>query len=254
MSTGDDPVQVLVDALGKEGKTLRVLEAGAGSRSHIRLGTNTQLVGIDVSQEQLDNNNELREKILGDIQTYPLEPCSFDIIFCWDVLEHLKHPEKAMENFLRAIREGGLIVVGAPVVNSVKGMVTKYSPHWFHVFVHRDVLGNKNAGKPGRFPFPTFLKYSMSPRALKRFSSENHLVVEYFDLYEEKVQVRLKQKHWLINLAYKTIGPLLKTATFGYLDPDITDFTMVLRKPARKNLAAPASRETVRETLQSQAS
>lgn len=247
MSTGDDPVQVLVDEMSSTGRTLRVLEAGAGSRSHIRLGKNTQLVGIDICQEQLDNNPGLHEKILGDIQIYPLEASSFDIIFCWDVLEHLKHPEKAMENFLRAIRDGGMIVVGAPVVNSVKGMITKYTPHWFHVLVYRHVLGNKNAGKPGHVPFPTFLKYLMSPRALQRFARKNRLVVEYFDLYEEKVQVRLKKKYWIINFAYIGIGPLLKAATFGYLDPGITDFTMVLRKPVQQTLTVPTSKEMVHQ-------
>jgi ubiquinone/menaquinone biosynthesis C-methylase UbiE len=235
--TGDDPVQLLVDQMMREGRTVRVLEAGAGSRSHIRLGSNAQLVGIDICQEQLDNNPELHEKILGDIQTYPLQSASFDIIFCWDVLEHLEHPDKAMQNFLRAIRQGGMIVVGAPVVNSIKGMVTKYTPHWFHVLVYRRILGNKNAGKPGHVPFPTFLKYSMSPRSLQRFAREHQLTVEYFDLYEEKVQIRIKKKHWIFNFAYTVGGPLLKIASFGYINPDITDFTMVLRKPANQTLA-----------------
>jgi SAM-dependent methyltransferase len=235
MNNGDDPVQILVDDMTKTGRTLRVLEAGAGSRSHIRLGANTELVGIDICQEQLDKNPELKEKILGDIQTFPLQPSSFDIIFCWDVLEHLKYPDQAVKNFLSAVREGGLIVLGAPVVNSMKGMITKYSPHWFHVLVYRHLLGNKNAGKPGFVPFPTFLKYSMSPRALQRFASENKLTVEYLDLYEEKVQVRIKKKHWTINVAYTALGALAKFITGGYLDPSITDFTIVLRKSTNAN-------------------
>jgi len=243
MNTGADPVQILVDQMMQQGRVLRVLEAGAGSRSHIRLGPNTQLVGIDICQEQLDNNPDLHEKILGDIQTYPLQRSSFDIIFCWDVLEHLEHPDQAMENFLGAIREGGMIVVGAPVVNSIKGMVTKYTPHWFHVFVYRRILGNQNAGKPGHVPFPTFLKYFMSPRSLQRFAYENQLTVEYLELYEEKVQVRIKKKHWIINFAYTVGGPLLKIATLGYINPEITDFTMVLRKPANNSLNAVASAE-----------
>jgi len=247
MSSGDDPVQALVDEMTNQGHPLRVLEAGAGSRSHIRLGANTQLVGIDICQEQLDNNHGLQEKILGDIQTYPLTPSSFDIIFCWDVLEHLKHPEHALDNFLGAIRPGGLMVMGAPAVNSVKGMITKYTPHWFHVFVYRHLLRNKNAGKPGHVPFPTFLRYSMSPRSLRSFAREHGLVIEYFDEYEEKVQVRIKKKHWSINLAYVVIGPLVKVASFGYINPEITDFTIVLRKPESKTLAPVASKDLLQQ-------
>jgi SAM-dependent methyltransferase len=234
VNSGDDPVQALVDEMVYRGRPLRVLEAGAGSRSHIRLGANTELVGIDICREQLDNNHELHEKILGDIQTYPLPPSSFDIIFCWDVLEHLKRPDQALQNFLHAIRPGGLIVVGAPAVNSIKGIITKYTPHWFHVFVYRHLLGNQNAGKPGHVPFPTFLRYSMSPRSLRGFARKHGLAIEYFDQYEEKVQVRIKKKHWSINLAYWLIGPLLRVASFGYLNPDITDFTIVLRSQEPK--------------------
>src|SRR5579863_2654723 len=112
MNDVSDPVQRVVDQMASSGRVLRVLEAGAGSRSHIRLSGNAQLVGIDISAEQLANNSELHERIVGDIETFPLEPCSFDIIFCWDVLEHLKHPEKALRNFLQAVREDGIVVLG----------------------------------------------------------------------------------------------------------------------------------------------
>jgi SAM-dependent methyltransferase len=237
MNDVTDPVQLLVDQMASSGKVLRVLEAGAGSRSHIRLGPNTQLVGIDIAQEQLDQNSDLHEKIVGDIETFPLEPGSYDIIFCWDVLEHLKYPEKALRNFLQAVREDGMIVLGAPVVTSLKGMVTKYTPLWFHVMVFRYVVGNKNAGKPGEGPFPTFLRYSMSPRSIQRFARENQLAIEYVDVYEAMMQVRWKQKFWAVRFAFQVLGMLCKIFTLGKIDPNVTDFTIALRKPATKAFA-----------------
>jgi SAM-dependent methyltransferase len=233
-----DPVQRLVDQMASSGRVLRVLEAGAGSRSHIRLNGDAQLVGIDISAEQLANNSELHERIVGDIETFPLQPRSFDIIFCWDVLEHLKHPEKALRNFLQALREEGLIVLGAPVVTSLKGMVTKYTPLWFHVMVFRYIVGNKNAGKKGHGPFPTFLRYSMSPRAIQRFASDHQLSVEYIDVYEAMMQVRWKQRSPAVGLAFRILGTLCRVFTLGKIDPNVTDFTIVLRKPAKKPLAA----------------
>lgn len=234
MSDGADPVQRIVDQMGSSGRPPRVLEAGAGSRSHIRLGGNTRLVGIDISEEQLATNTDLHEKIVGDIETFPLEPCSFDIIFCWDVLEHLKHPEKALRNFLQAVREDGIIVLGAPVVTSLKGMVTKYTPLWFHVMVFRYVIGNKNAGTKGYGPFPTFLRYSMSPRAILRFARENQLSVEYIDVYEAMMQIRWKQKFLAANWAFRILTVLCRIFSWGRIDPNVTDFTIVLRKPAKK--------------------
>jgi len=243
MNSGADPVQRLVDQMANSGRPLRVLEAGAGSRSHIRLSRNTRLVGIDISEEQIASNPELHERIVGDIETFPLEPGSYDIIFCWDVLEHLSHPEQALRNFLQAVREDGIIVLGAPVVTSLKGIVTKYTPLWFHVLVFRYVVGNKNAGKKGEGPFPTFLRYSMSPRSIQRFARENQLSVEYIDVYEAMMQTRWKQKFLAVNWAFRILTLLCRIFSGGRIDPNVTDFTLVLRKPANKLLATTASQQ-----------
>jgi SAM-dependent methyltransferase len=242
-----DGVQALVNQMAAEGGVLRVLEAGCGSRSYIQLPPDTYVVGIDVSQEQLDRTTVgLSQKILGDIQTFPLEPASFDIIFCWDVLEHLPHPELALANFSRALAEGGIVVLGAPIVSSLKGMITKYTPHTFHVLVYRHLLGSKNAGRKGYGPFPTFLKYSMSPRAIQRFAHEQHLSVVESVVYVERIQTVLRERYWPIDLAYRVLEPLIRTVTLGRVNPHFTDFIIVLKKlqgPA-EDVAQPASEAT----------
>ncbi len=230
MDDVDAPVQALVDQKMAEGRQIRVLEAGAGSRSHIRLGENSYIVGIDISQDQLDRNKELHEKIQGDLETYPLPPSSFDIIFCWDVIEHLKHPEKALENFVRTTAPGGLVVLGAPVVTSLKGTITKYTPHWVHVAIYRHLLGAKTAGKPGYGPFPTYLRYSITPPAIQKFAKKNGLTVEHLQIYEEQMQIKFRKNHRAFDLIYRVVGPPLKILSFGKIDPSITDFVMVLRK------------------------
>jgi hypothetical protein len=134
-------------------------------------------------------------------------------------------------------------VLGAPVVTSLKGMVTKYTPLWFHVMVFRYIVGNKNAGKRGEGPFPTFLRYSMSPRSIERFARENQLAVEYVDVYEAMMQVRWKQKFTAVRLAFQILGMLSNIFTLGKIDPNVTDFTIVLRKLATKSLNRTASQE-----------
>jgi SAM-dependent methyltransferase len=226
----NERIQAIVDRMGAN-QPLRVLEAGCGSRSQFRLAPRSRTVGIDISQEQLDRNNLLEEKILGDIQTFPLESSSFDIIFCWDVLEHLEQPEKALANFAHTLRKGGIIVLGGPVARSLKGAITKYTPHWFHVLVYRYWLGNKNSGKPGYGPFKTIFKDSISPPFLVRFAREKQLLVEQFTLYEGPFQVLERKRHRLIDVGLRLLGPPIKVLSFGRLDPNISDFVMVLRKP-----------------------
>ncbi len=76
----------------------RILEAGCGSGSNIPIPPDSHLTGIDISEEELAKNQVVAEKIVGDLETYPLEKDSFDLVVCWDVLEHLGRPRLAMEN------------------------------------------------------------------------------------------------------------------------------------------------------------
>jgi SAM-dependent methyltransferase len=223
-------IQAIIDRMATN-QTLRVLEAGCGSFSHFRF-PGSRAVGIDLSQEQLDRNTQLDEKILGDIETFRLEASSFDIIFCWDVLEHLDQPEKALVNFAQSLRQGGIIVLGGPVARCLKGTIAKHTPLWFHVLVYRKVLGFKDAGKPGLAPFRVVFKDSMSPPSLMRFAHENGFLVELFTLYEGSTWVAARKRMRFIDLGLRILGPVMKILSLGRLDPGISDFVMVLRKSA----------------------
>jgi SAM-dependent methyltransferase len=238
-----EDVQSLVDQMNKPDGVLRVLEAGCGSNSKFKLAPNMHITGIDISTEQLGKNSVLHEKILGDIQTYPLEASSFDIIFCWDVLEHLRHPENALKNFARAIRDGGIVVLGAPVVGSLKGVITKNTPHWFHVAMYRYWLGYKDAGKAGCPPFPTFLKDSMSPRFIADFARESQMAVEALVVYEGAMQINERIRHRSVDLGLSVFGPLIKTLSFRRIDPSVTDFVMVLRKITKAEVTCPPTQQ-----------
>jgi 2-polyprenyl-3-methyl-5-hydroxy-6-metoxy-1,4-benzoquinol methylase len=85
-------LQSLLDGFLARSGPIRVLEAGCGSLSHVKLGEESRIVGIDISQQQLERNAVLDERILGDIQTYPLRENDFDVVICWEVLEHVQHP------------------------------------------------------------------------------------------------------------------------------------------------------------------
>jgi SAM-dependent methyltransferase len=235
-------VQAYVDQVCAGCESPRVLEAGSGSRSHMQLPPRATLVGMDISQAELDRHSALDEAILGDIQTYPLKPESFDLIVCWDVLEHVSRPVDAMENFARALRPGGMVVIGSPVVHSLKGFVTKFTPLWFHAWVFQYLVhGGKRNQDWQSGPFRTFLRSSMSPDALRRFAQDQELQVEHLHIYQAPIQQRLRARHFAIDLAFRIGAPLLKLASFGRIDPDVTDFVMVLKKPRAEAQLIPAA-------------
>ena len=133
MTTARDGLQQFLDESTRDISCLKILEAGCGSRSNIRFGDCVHWVGIDISAAQLDRNVGLSEKIMDDVQVHEFEPSTFDMVVCWDVLEHLKDPEAALVRFAAATKPGGLIVLKIPNLHSLKGQLTKLLPHGFHV-------------------------------------------------------------------------------------------------------------------------
>jgi SAM-dependent methyltransferase len=115
-----------------ERRRVRLLEAGCGSSTYIKFNATVYAIGIDISQAQRDKNKVLAEKILGDIQSYPLPRDSFDVAVCWMVLEHLADPEAALRHMFQSVKSGGLVLLGFPHLMSFKGLVTKITPYWIH--------------------------------------------------------------------------------------------------------------------------
>ncbi|CAG0940078.1 hypothetical protein BROC_00891 [Candidatus Brocadiaceae bacterium] len=212
-----------------DGKTnIKALEAGCGSYRFIQFDKNAYVIGIDISEKQLQLNSYLSEKILGDIQYYDFQNPIFDVIICWNVLEHLPKPELALENFAKAIKDDSIIVLALPNVLSLKGIVTKFTPHWFHILFYRYIWGIKNAGKNDTAPFKCYLKFSLRIQAIKRFAINNSLRIVYFDNYDVMDIDHIRGRSKILYVTYKPLMIFLKTISFGKLG--CSDFFVILQK------------------------
>jgi ubiquinone/menaquinone biosynthesis C-methylase UbiE len=216
------------------GESVCLLEAGCGSASNLNFGDNVRMVGIDISKKQLERNAMLHEKIVGDIQHHEFPPDSFDAIVCWDVLEHLPQPKLALRQFARAVKPGGIVILKLPNVLSVKGLVTKYLPHKLHVLAYRYIYGDKNAGKNDTAPFKTFLRFSISAKAIKKLCGQGGLATIFFATYDVSSINWLQRKkaaHFLYVTLWKTFN-LLSLGGIGE-----SELIIVLKKePARQTL------------------
>lgn len=168
MSEGLERLQGVLDRELLTRPSLCVLEAGCGSASWLNFGGRARLVGVDISEEQLRRNTVVQEKIVGDIQQYEFPRGSFDAIICYNVLEHLPQPELAIERFSRAIKPGGFIILGLPNVLSIKGLLTKYTPHTLHVLAYRYIWRDKSVGKNDTVPFRTYLRHHISGPGIRK--------------------------------------------------------------------------------------
>lgn len=209
---------------------LHVLDAGCGRRiPELELGLDRprHVVGIDISPVALELNELLDEKILGDLQTYPFRDSSFDLIVCWDVLEHLPQPRRALDNLARALKPGGRMIIGLPNLLSPKALATKFTPHWFHIWYYRRVLKYPESGRPGFGPFRTYLRWTLRPGAIERFAVQVGLEVETLERYEpESWKLFWKRHPHLLALLLVVWGRALDGA-----DPRQSELRVVLVKP-----------------------
>lgn len=190
------------------GKTdLNLLEAGCGSASYFTFPEVTRSVGIDIDPSQLERNTVLHEKILGDLQIYPLPEGKFDIVVCWDVIEHLSAPKRAFQNMAAALKPGGLLILGCPHLLSFKGILTKFTPFWFHEFVYRRMHYSSRH-------FPTYLRLDILPDRLRHQAAECGLLVAYSAMIEGGLTKKLRREFAILNAAFLAIDFIWRAVTF----------------------------------------
>ena len=211
-----DAIQTLVNAhLHALGRPAEVLEAGCGRFKHFDYPDDAVIAGLDISQEQLDLNDHVQERFLGDVQTWRTER-QWDATVSMYVLEHLDDPARTVSNMLDWTRPGGLVVIGVPNLWSLRGLVTKLTPFWFHELAYKLVYRRTVP------PFPTTLKLDATPGSLReQFAGCERL-------HEGWAQERIRMPYALVYEGLIWIGRIL---SLGRWRPQDMNYYVVARKP-----------------------
>jgi SAM-dependent methyltransferase len=212
-------------------RPLKVLEAGCGATSNVTFPDESIVIGIDQSEKQLRRNTHLQHKILGDLQTYEFRPESFDVVVCWNVLEHVSDVPAVLSRISSSLAPGGLVIVASPNLWSIKGLVTRLTPHSFHVWFYRRILNRPSAGIGDVAPFPTVLSRAMSPGELRSFAADKGYRVLWLETYEGNQQALVREKYPPVSLAFRAIGLLSSTVTSGRVNLAHSDYIVVLQRP-----------------------
>ena len=98
--------QTIVDIGCGEGITLEKIH---------RLFPERKVMGIDILPENVDicNSHGCRA-IQGDVNNLPFLSKSVDFVFFMEVIEHLEHPEEAIQEIRRILVPGGRLVIVFP--------------------------------------------------------------------------------------------------------------------------------------------
>jgi SAM-dependent methyltransferase len=233
---GDSDTLTLLCKLLKErfgSKAIRLYEAGGGSSSWLprELSEGASIVVVDIDETQIQNNAYAHRKILGDIQSTEFPPNSFELIVCYNVIEHLPKPDAAIRLFQRALVPGGVLLIGAPHPRSISGLVAKYTPHWFHVWFYRAILHCENAGEPGAPPFPVIFHRIVDPDELRAFCKELGLRLVAYSSYESPNYRKIREGWPLLGGILYSFNAILTKLAHDHRDPNHGDYHIAFERP-----------------------
>lgn len=102
-----------------------VLDAGCGTgglaRRLVRHRPDWEFTGLDISPVacELARSRMSGTVLEGDLERLPFEGGEFDGVCSADALCQVEHPEKAMAEFFRVLRPGGVVILNAPACRSL---------------------------------------------------------------------------------------------------------------------------------------
>ena len=166
-------------ALGKRlGRPLSIIEAGCGRFWKLDLtGIDYTLTGVDLDPVALELRktvaHDLDVAICGDLCTVDLPAASTDVVYSRYVLEHVQRADVAIQNFVKWLKPGGLMILHIPGRETARGFYTRLLPHWCHQWFYRYVMGDKLAGQQGHPPHRTYFHPVIGGERLCGFLAEN---------------------------------------------------------------------------------
>ncbi len=112
-----------------------VLDAGCGLGYGTRLLAEqdpSRVVGVDVSADALERaTDEGIETVRADVRDLPFEADTFDVVVCFEVIEHVEGPERVVSELERVLRPGGILLISSPN----RDVYTPGNPHHVYEFL-----------------------------------------------------------------------------------------------------------------------
>jgi SAM-dependent methyltransferase len=123
-----------------------------------------KLYGIEMSAEgaRTAETRTGAQVFVGDILDAPFGPESFDVITCFDVLEHLYEPRMVMARVGEWLKPGGIFYVLVPNVDSAEARV--FGSYWHGLEMPRHLFHYS----------PASLKFLAESAGLREVSLETH--------------------------------------------------------------------------------
>ncbi len=161
-----------------------VLDAGCGDGGIIRDFKNKPkiIIGVDVNEKLLAQNNIVDQKIISNLENIPLDNNTVDIIVSEFVLEHLAHPEAVFEELARVLKPDGVFIFITPNVLNPIMALSRILPHTVHKFFRTTILKKEEETHPTYYRANTYktliklgISTGLSEQAISRAGNPEYL-------------------------------------------------------------------------------
>jgi SAM-dependent methyltransferase len=115
----------------------RVLDAGCGTAYGTALLAEAgarEVVGVDIAENVLESvRSEMPDAVTlqaGNLLDLDLEDDSFDLVVCFEVIEHFEDPQTVLDQLTRVLAADGVLLISSPN----RGVYPAGNPHHHHEF------------------------------------------------------------------------------------------------------------------------
>lgn len=186
-------------------KKINILEVGCGGGDYlVSLKRNIEYLskkkvistGLDFKSPARDG---IDHSISGDISKIDLEAETYDLIICYQLIEHVANPKKVLDNMTHSLKNNGEIIIETPYINSLDFRLFKekywagwHAPrHW--IIINTQELINyledlgykvKKTWTPCPYMWIETLRTIMPKKFKRLFSITNPFLVIFFTLVD----------------------------------------------------------------------
>lgn len=167
-------------ALRLSGGSGRLLEIGPQDRSEVRDRFGNYVI------DTFDIVDTYQPTYVGDITAHNalLADDTYDCVVCMDVIEHTLDPFGAVRELRRILKDGGVLLIGAPLNFRIHGPIPdcwRFTEHGFKVLLRDfEILELDILETPGRDLFP--LRYNLLAKNDKhRHAADADLTFRFID-------------------------------------------------------------------------
>ena len=184
------------------------LAAGAGIVTEMNFKSQCkEMHGIDLD-ERIIENTFLDYPVVGNCENLPYRDCTFDIIFCDNLFEHLENPKKIFIEVSRVLKPGGKFLFKTPNRFHYMPLISYLTPHSFHQWY------NKIRGREIEDTFQTFYRAN-SVGDIRSLAKNLPLKINKIYLIEGRPEyLKINSFLYLLGIFYERIvnfSSLLKT-------------------------------------------